>query len=140
VLSGKVLLDACTSTSILRCNDVIDGASTYELDAENTSLITDIHVITDILLEWTVWKESPEDVWLLAFRAVNSLVRPTQKYLQYHLELLQSADVISRLLNISLVSYNSHTSVSHFSTPVSHSSHFCSYTPLHLPYQSHFSL
>lgn len=121
----QVFLDACVTVPIVHneytarfdpvdptaIDQSVDAVRALRVNSNNCALICDVRIITDILLDWTVWAprcaegegNTGGSVWLLALRALNGLVRPDHPHLSYNVQILQSAGVVSRILNIFLV-------------------------------------
>jgi len=53
-----------------------------------------------VLLSWRVWEPAADDVWLLAFTALNSLVQAGHPTRQYNLNQLCDAGVLAKMLDI----------------------------------------
>lgn len=93
----QVLLDSSVTSAVMHW---CDGAKKYVINTENLSLISDVRIIVDMLLSWRAWEESADDVWLMAFHALNSLVRTDHPHRNYNIEQLCRAGVICKLLDI----------------------------------------
>lgn len=96
----QVLLDACVTTPLISYNHV---SQSYVLDGDTQSLIRDVHVIIDIIFVWTVWNKAADDVWLLGFKAIESLIRKTHHHCDFNIRVLLMTGAVEKLFNICLV-------------------------------------
>lgn len=90
-------MDSCVTSAVMHW---CDGTKKYVINKENSSLISDVRVVVDMLLSWRAWEESADGVWLMAIQALNSLVRSDHTHRNYNIEQLRRAGVIGRLLDI----------------------------------------
>ena len=93
----KVLINSSVTAPLLRWSS---HTSRYDIIVDNSSLICDERIIAEMILSWRCWEETSHEVFLLALKALNSLVKSDHCHATYNIEQLRRTDVISILFNI----------------------------------------
>ena len=97
------MLDAATSESMLRFE--VDG--TILMRKKSEALITNISVIVDLLLNWRIWEGADEDILVMIFHALASLVRDDHPHQSFNLKQFHSVNLISKIFKIYQVCHSS---------------------------------
>ena len=97
----QVLLDAMLTRPVLRYDPTTQQ---YVLHEDTVALVRDVHLVSTLLLAWRVWERGPVQVWHMAFRALELLVREGHPHQQFNARQLQNIGIVDRLLLICLVS------------------------------------
>jgi hypothetical protein len=123
-LYSQVLLDAClTQPILLQLRSLLNGnkpgngssspnsaqntmpGATYEdlfLALNHHALISNIHLITEVLLAWRAWEHADPEVTELLFQGHESLVCPDHPHRKFNIRQLQQAGGVRKLINICL--------------------------------------
>ncbi|XP_052057749.1 lysosomal-trafficking regulator-like isoform X2 [Mytilus californianus] len=92
----KVLLDAATSESMLRFEP--DG--TLVMRRKSEAMITNISVIVDLLLNWRIWEGADDNILVMIFHVLASLVRDDHPHQAFNLKQFHSINLISKIFKI----------------------------------------
>ena len=97
----KVLLDAATSESMIRFE--LDG--TLVMRKKSEAMIRNVSIIVDLLLHWRIWEGYDEDILVMIFHALASLVRHDHPHQGLNLKQFHSVNLINVIFKIYQVGY-----------------------------------
>ncbi|MCI4376677.1 hypothetical protein PGIGA_G00191140 [Pangasianodon gigas] len=90
----KTLLDGCCSGSILKVKE--DGH--WHLDTESTTVVQDLRLLSEILLDWKIWAKAQSGVWETLLAALEILIREHHPQQAFNIQQLLKAQVVHRFL------------------------------------------
>ncbi len=96
-----MLLDAALTRPIMKFDTV---SRTYQLNADTTALIHNTSVITELFLAWKVWEKADVQVWEMAFKALEYLVRESHPSREFNVKQLHNVNIVSKMLVTCMVS------------------------------------
>jgi len=92
-----VFINAAVTQSIVEFSE---SQQSYHIRREHSAVLCDTQIVMKVLLCWRVWESAADSVWLLAFNALNSLVRLDHLHRQYNVSQLCDVGVTAKMLSI----------------------------------------
>ncbi|MCJ8730848.1 hypothetical protein PDJAM_G00189080 [Pangasius djambal] len=90
----KTLLDGCCSGSIL----IVKEDGHWHLDTESTTVVQDLRLLSEILLDWKIWAKAQSGVWETLLAALEILIREHHPQQAFNIQQLLKAHVVHRFL------------------------------------------
>ena len=90
-------MDACTTEPVIRFD--VD-ADKWVMRRRSEAVIKNPTILHDLLLNWRIWDKTDEDIVLLMFRSLASLIREDHPYQAFNIKQLQSIGVVSQIFII----------------------------------------
>ncbi|NXM69177.1 LYST regulator, partial [Serilophus lunatus] len=90
----KTLLEGCCSDEILYVNE--NGQ--FQLDADSTAVIQDVHLLEKLLLDWKIWSKAKQGVWETLLAALEILIRANHHQQMFNIKQLLKAQVVHHFL------------------------------------------
>ncbi|KAM9477784.1 lysosomal-trafficking regulator isoform 2-T2 [Clarias gariepinus] len=90
----KTLLDGCCSGSVLKVKE--DGQ--WYVDTESNSVVQDLRLLSEILLDWKIWAKAQSGVWETLLAALEILIGEHNPHQAFNIQQLLKAKVVHRFL------------------------------------------
>ncbi|XP_060781470.1 lysosomal-trafficking regulator isoform X4 [Neoarius graeffei] len=90
----KTMLDGCCSGSIL----IVKEDGQWHVDTESTTVVQDLRLLSEILLDWKIWAKAQSGVWETLLAALEILIREQHPQQAFNIQQLLKAQVVHRFL------------------------------------------
>ncbi|MEE6475211.1 hypothetical protein FKM82_010657 [Ascaphus truei] len=90
----KILLEGCTGDEMLHlCEN-----GHFKLDVDSTSVIQDVRLLENLLLDWKIWSKAEPGVWETLLAALEVLIRDNHPQQMFNIKQLLKARVVHHFL------------------------------------------